>query len=171
MARAKVTNEIDAIVFLNNASDFYKASERVFVPKQLLNKPLHFLYFHTLELAFKAYLRSHNVPTRELRRKGHNLVDLYADCRARGFVIGPTDQYDIGNVVNMLQGANEDQGLRYFNPETKSWPTLSWTREVVQNVIRKVEERLGVSADRIPGPATSIVFVYGKPVDNELHTS
>jgi hypothetical protein len=78
-------------------------------------------------------------------------------------VIGPGDKFDIGNIVNMLQAASEYQGLRYFNPDLKSLPTLEWTRETVGELITTLEARLGVAAVVTPGPAKKLIFVWGKP--------
>jgi hypothetical protein len=114
-------------------------------------------------------LRSHHVPTGELQKKdkGHAITVLYEDCRKRGLVIGPGDQFDIGNIVNMLHLANEYQGLRYFNPDLKSLPTLTWTRETVGELITTLEARLGVVANAAPGPAKKLIFVWGKPEPQE----
>lgn len=46
--------EATAKKFLATARQFFKASEKVFEPKEHSNRPLYFLYFHSLELAFKA---------------------------------------------------------------------------------------------------------------------
>jgi hypothetical protein len=129
MANAKQTLDIPPISFLTKARHFFAAAERVFSPPDyLLSGPLYFLYFHALELTFKAFLRSHNVPTGDLRHKqGHDLIALYRECRHYGFMIGPNDHTDVENVVNMLARANEDQGLRYFNPNASSFPSFSWT--------------------------------------------
>jgi hypothetical protein len=165
MSKSKQSSEIEPISFLTLARQFYSASERVFEPQDdLLSKPLYFLYFHALELAFKAFLRSHNVPTRDLKnKKGHKLIELYEDCRQRGLVIGISDQFQIGNVVNLLTGANEDQGLRYFNPNLKGLPSLSWTRGVVQELIRTVELRLQTTSQATPLPASKLVFIWDMP--------
>lgn len=157
--------EIEPISFLNRARHFYMASERVFEPQdQLLNMPLYFLYFHILDLTFKAFLRSCNVSTQELKdRIGHSLVALYGGCRSCGFRIGPNDQVDIENVVNLLEGANEEQGLRYFNSTLKGLPSLSWTCEVIQKAIRNVESRLEATGQATPLPASKLVFIWDVP--------
>ena len=164
MSKAKQTIEIEPISFLNRAREFYAAAERAFDLRSSLNMPLYFLYFHTLELAFKAFLRSHNVPTRELKdKKGHELTELYEDCRKRGLVIVRSDPFQIGNVLNMLQRANEYQGLRYFNPDLAALPSLALTREVVLEVIQSVESRLQTASMAAPLPASKLVFIWDEP--------
>jgi hypothetical protein len=62
-------------------------------------------------------------------------MDLYEECRALGLTIGPDNRFRIRNVVVLLERANENQGLRYF--ELKG----SWTRDVVEKLklMRAVE--------------------------------
>jgi hypothetical protein len=164
MPKGKVNPEVEPIAFIKLAREFYNLAKRSSDLEATLSKPLYFLYFHALELAFKAYLRSHRVPTSELQKKnkGHTITVLYEDCRRLGLVIGPSDQTDIGNIVNMLQMANEYQGLRYFNPDLKSLPTLAWTRGTVGELITSIEVKLDVAA-AVPGPATKLMFVWAKP--------
>ena len=141
MPKTKQTPEIAPISFLTVARQFYAASELVFEPQDwLLSKPLYFLYFHSLELTFKAFLRSHNVPIGDLKdKKGHELVALYKDCLSHGFAIGPSHQVDMERVVKLLEKANEFQGIRYFNPNLKMLPSLSRTNKVAQRAIQAVE--------------------------------
>ena len=166
MPKVNRTPEIEPISFLTLARQFYAASERIFEPPDyILSKPLYFLYFHALELIFKAFLRSHNVTTRVLttKTKGHDLVELYKDCRGHGFAIGPSDQFDIESVVKLLEKANKFQGIRYFNPDLKTLPSLSWTREVVQKVIQAVESRLEATGQATPLPASRLVLTFDMP--------
>ena len=164
MAKRKPIPEVDPIAFLILAREFYSVAEPRSDLKSSISRPRYFLYFHALELAFKAFLRSHHVPTGKLQKKdkGHTITVLYEDCRKHGLVIGAGDEFDIGNIVTMLQAANEYQGLRYFNPDLKSLPTLTWTREMVGELITTLEARLGVAAVT-PGPAKKLIFVWGKP--------
>jgi hypothetical protein len=164
MAKRKPTPEIDALAFVRLAREFYHVAERSSDLEGSLSKPLYFLYFHALELAFKGFLRSQNVTTRELEKKekGHTLTVLYEDCRNLGLVIGPRDHVDIVNIVNMLHLANEYQGLRYFNPDLKGLPTLAWTRETVGELITMLEAKLGIVCAP-SGPATKLIFVWDKP--------
>src|ERR1700722_17982926 len=77
---AKVATDIDfpASTFLYRSREFFAAAEQVIDEHKLLNMPLYFLYFHTLELTMKAYLRFRNVTTKELKnKKGHNIIALY----------------------------------------------------------------------------------------------
>jgi hypothetical protein len=164
MPEVKQTIEIEPISFLSLEREFYATAERAFDLGDSFNKPLYFLYFHTLELAFKAFLRSHNVPTRELKdKKGHELTELYEACCKLGLVIGTSDPVQIGNIVKMLKGANEYQGLRYFNPDLSALPSLAWTREVVLELIQIVELRLQAASMAAFLPASKLVIIWDKP--------
>jgi len=67
------------------------------------------------ELALKAFLRTADVPiVAGGKRRHHHITELYEECRGLGLKIGPDDALDIRNVVALLEGANEEQGLRYF---------------------------------------------------------
>ena len=55
MAKRKPTPEVDPIAFLKLAREFYTVAERSSDLKSSISKPLYFLYFHALELAFKAF--------------------------------------------------------------------------------------------------------------------
>ena len=145
--------------FLATSRQFFKASEHVFAAKEPSNRPLYFLYFHALELAFKGYFINKGVKTRS-----HDLHSIYQQCVDEGFVIGPDDRFDTGNVVALLTGANEAQGLRYVTKVGGvGFPELPWTRDVVMKVIYAVEDYIGVPHNAPPGPAVAFNFTFGKP--------
>jgi hypothetical protein len=164
MPKTKATPEIEPKSFLYRAREFYATAERAFDPEKPFSWPLYFLYFNTIELAFKAFLRWHKLPMRELGgKKGHQLIRLYERCRGLGLVIGPADRFQIGNVVNLLERANECQGLLYFNPDLVSLPSLEWTRQIAQELIQTVESRLEVEPNPAPGPAVKMMIVWDRP--------
>jgi len=74
----------------------------------------NFLYFHTVELTLKAFLRSHSLPI-VTERKNHSLTKRFEECLSLGPKIGQADRVGIGNIVTLLEKENEDQGFRYFN--------------------------------------------------------
>jgi hypothetical protein len=54
MAHAAPDIDIHPSRFLYRSREFFTAAEQVFDGQNLLNMPLYFLYFHTLELTMKA---------------------------------------------------------------------------------------------------------------------
>jgi len=154
------TADVSAMAYFNRARRYHEAAKCLFNEHSALQDPIHFLYFHTVELALKAFLRSHNLPSRKM----HNLTKLYEECRNLGLKIGPADKFQIGNTVSLLDKANEGQGLRYYNPKSGVMAALSWTSEVVEHLMRAVEMHLGAQQGPTPGPAVKLTITWGKPV-------
>jgi len=157
-------SDVSALAFFNRARQYHEAAECVFKECGTLRDPIHFLYFHTVELTLKAFLRSHGLAILGTDRKTHNLTRLYDECRDLGLKIGPADIFGIGNIVPLLDSANEDQGLRYYNLKSVVMADLSWTREVVEQLIQAVGLHLGVRPNSTPGPVAKLTLVWGKPV-------
>ena len=164
-----------AMAFLNTARQYQKAASRLLhsvlsetpeghqVP---LSDPIYFLYFHTAELAFKAFLRFHGkaVPRGQA---GHDVVKLHQRCRALGLRInaGP---HELQNVVKLLASGNDDHGFRYFNVKSTAIPDLSWTRDVVDSLIQTIRDQMGDGDTQAePGSAVKVVLVVGKPQEQQ----
>jgi hypothetical protein len=104
MPTAKIS---PAMAHLSFARQYHGAAEQLFDQRRTLYHPVYFLYFHTVELALEAFLFSCNVKP----EKNHKLMELYEECRNHGLVIGPYDQFDIGNIVSLLESGNKFQGF------------------------------------------------------------
>ena len=148
MARKKLLQEVYAAAFFNEARKYQGAADELFAiadarPKiygnMQFDSPLYLLYFHTIELALKAFLRANDLPILHTRRMNHNLYALYLESRDLGLTIGPRDKFEIENIVQLLDSANEHQGIRYFNLESGATADLSWIREVTAELMRAVE--------------------------------
>jgi HEPN domain-containing protein len=162
--REKMIEDARPMAFLNMARQYHAAAEHLFELRGSLNNPVYHLYFHTAELALKAFLESHNVRT----KKTHLLTELYVECRTHGLVIGTDDRTQLSNVMTMLENGNEYQGFRYFNPESRFKPELGWTREVVSELMKVVEHRVEEHAQTKPKPPTyKFDFIMGKPVPKD----
>src|SRR5437899_1399850 len=127
MPTKKPLQDVHASAFFNSAREYHDAANEIFTiaearPKihssRQLSGPLYFLYFHTIELALKAFLRASNCPILKTSRESHKLAELYRECRDLGLVLGPHDRFHIGNIVSLLDSANKYQGIRYFNLES-----------------------------------------------------
>jgi hypothetical protein len=155
------------MAFLNMARDFQAAADIVSLKGGSLGGPVYFLYFHALELALKAFLRSHNIRILDTKRRGHNLTDLYEECRGLGLTIGPDDGTDINNVMRLLEGGNKYQGFRYFNLESVTIPDLSWTRATVRRLMQVVEQRVESTSEKntVAVRGGKGIVVLGKPVN------
>ena len=158
MANVKPKTDVSATAFLNYARQYREAAEGLFDNKPHLSDPINALYFHTVELALKAYLRAHN-----RNPWGHDIEHLYNECRALGLKINPDDRIGLGNIVSLLAGGNEEMAFRYFSLKGGSSPELKWTREVVGQLIKAVAGFVEPDGPAPPGPAVRINFVVGKP--------
>jgi HEPN domain-containing protein len=145
-----------ALQFLTAAKRLYASAKS----HSQLGNPTYFLYFHTIELAFKAYLCSYGIEP----NRGHELQKVYHQCRALGLVVGPDDLTNLGNVVTLLESGNEDHGFRYFKPRNGNLPDLAWTRETSARLLRVVARRMReIEYTSFPGPPVSGFLVVGKP--------
>ena len=172
--KAIATEDATAMAFLHMARQYHEAADDLFAANErrketaghrTINDPVYFSYFHTAELALKAYLRSHGLAIRGTDRFGHGLTELYEECRGLGLAIGPDDRFTIGNIVSLLKSGNAYQGFRYFTLNTSSVPSLEWTREVVgalmQVVAKEVEAR--ENPQEIAAKGFKMVFTFPKP--------
>jgi hypothetical protein len=161
--------EAHAIAFFNLAGEYHDAANELFViadarqqtkDRRKFDSPVYLLYFHTIELALKAFLRTHNKT-----RKHHNLTKLYSDSRDLGLVIGSQDKFQIGNIVSLLDSANKDQGLRYFNLGTVTTADLPWVREVTAELMRAVEPHVLVRPEQGHlKPDGKFIITFSKPI-------
>ena len=153
------------MAFLNFAREYFAAAECVSSHAKNLANPGYFLYFHTVELLFKAYLRAHGLPIMSTNRESHNLTELYEECRKLGLVVGTNDRFQIGNIVSLLEEGNEYQGFRYFHLKGAVIPELGWTREVVGELLKSVESHVEAFSKQgsSPGVAAKLVLMVGKP--------
>jgi hypothetical protein len=156
-----------AVSFFGFAQQYQKAANLLHESDNTLSTPIYFLFEHAIELALKAYLRSSDIPiVADKKRKHHKITQLYAECGAPGLRIGPDDFFDIGNIVEMLEGANEEQGLRYFKMKGSTFPDLSWTRDTVAKLLQAVEPAVEEKrkTDGITDRAVKADMVFSKPV-------
>jgi len=143
-----------ALAFLGSARQYHGAAEQLFDQRRNLYHPVYFLYFHTVELALKAFLHSLDVPP----KMGHKLTELYEECRKNGLVIGPEDQFQIGNIVSLLESGNKHHSFRYMAKKPRSLPDFSWTREVVGELMQAVARHLEVDLKEKPVPGVAVRF-------------
>jgi hypothetical protein len=163
MPAANPAGDVSAMAHLNMAREYLDAANRLLDLNQgrAFSNPINFLYFHAIELALKAFLRSFGT-----RRKGHKLRLLYEQCRSLGLTVGPDDRVGIANIVSLLAAGNENQGFRYFNLGSVAVPRLSWTRQVVEGLMHAVVARVAPpgSQSGTPGAPAKLIIAYGVPV-------
>jgi hypothetical protein len=156
-----------AISFLGFGRQYQNAANLLYEADETLAIPIYFLYSHAIELALKAYLRAANLPIlADKKRKHHQIGMLYDECKKLGLRIGPDDATNMRNIVDMLEDANEDQGLRYFNAKGSGFPQLSWLRDAVEELFLAVAPSVTKRAQAdgvVPGKIVKLNFTIGKP--------
>jgi len=169
-----MTTSGEAMAFLNMARKYQKAGSRLLDsiegdkadPQRALSDPLYFLFAHTLELAFKAFLlvRGEDIPISG--KAGHDIVALHRQCAALGLGL-KEDAESLPRVVEMLATENERHGFRYFDPVRGNngiIAALPWTCEVVNALIEAIREQLG---DTTPDSPVKVQFIVGKPTTRD----
>jgi hypothetical protein len=169
-----MTTSGEAMAFLNMARKYQKAGSRLLDSikgdkadaQRALSDPIYFLFAHTLELAFKAFLlfRSEAIPMSA--KAGHDIVALHRQCAALGLRL-KEDADSLSRVVEMLATENEHHGFRYFDPvkgNNGTIPALPWTCDVVNALIAVIREQLG---DTIPDGPVKVQFIVGKPTTRD----
>lgn len=171
MPKANSVVDLHPMALWGGAKDYHHAADLLFHVRQnrpeiykqrpCSSDPINFLYFHAVELALKAFLRSHNQPI----RKTHKLTNLYEQCRSLGLRIGPRDLAEIGNIVTFFEEGNKEQGFRYFPTSNKAEPELSWTREVVEQLMQTIDPGIEArSKQHAFGGQGIMILTIGKPV-------
>jgi hypothetical protein len=96
--------------FLLYARDFFRASLKT---GSLLVRA--HLFGHALELMFKTYLLSSGLGERAIKKRGHNLRRLLADCQANdiGKMIRVSPQ--IQSAIGRFSVVYETEAFRYFS--------------------------------------------------------
>ena len=151
--------------FFNRARDFFWGAEELFKSpdrKTPLDHwyPTYFLYAHAAEMALKAYCRTQSPDV----DYGHELITLYDRCQQLGLAITGAEDIHIRDLLQKLDDANKEQGLRYFMNVKIMWD-LAWTRRVVGFLIEAVKPHVEQAERDHPSGSrkvTGLMAVLGK---------
>lgn len=149
--------EPSAEAFLNMAQEYHLAATRLNSLGCGAESPLYFLYTHAIELALKAFIRSHGSST----PRTHDLNSLIQKCRQQGLPA----PHDLTNVIELLESENSVQGFRYFAFVSTSKPEISFLREVVDSLIVNVAETLKLRPVENHLNTVVLKMTVGKPVN------
>lgn len=138
------------------ARQYHTAANTLYGIAKDVPAPVYFLYAHTLELAFKAYLQSFGCSAPPI----HSLESLCERCRARGLHVNR----EIVDTIRLLESENAVHGFRYFAFVATGIPEIGYLREIVDDLMRTVAEE----TRKKPGDdlRKGVVFkiTVGKPV-------
>lgn len=107
----------------------------------LSTMPAYFLAAHGIELTLKAFIR-HVDPSGE-QAYGHELSSLYQTALALGLaeVYRPSEMDE--DLLRMLDGMNESQGLRYFEPGLRTHVRWSFIEPLMLRLHQAVSPHVG----------------------------
>jgi HEPN domain len=153
--------ETNPKALLNFARQYFKAAEAAFEKDPSLRQPLNYLYFHTVELLLKAFLRANG----EEPERNHEIVELLREAIVLGLVPPAGTQ----SIVSLLTTGNTDHAFRYGTSKSTTEADLSWTREVVGRLL----EVVGAFVDpddtlKTVGPAVAFRMMFFKPIRKSL---
>lgn len=124
---------------------------------------LNFLYFHTLELLLKSYLRAHGRRVRE----GHKISEIYRQAQQLGLRL-QHDPLGLHNIVSLLDSGNKDNGFRYFTLKSGSEPDLNWTRRIVGELVQVVTPFVESASDRSAvNKPVKLVLKFSEPASRK----
>jgi len=161
------------MAFINQSVGFLRAADAV-CHAQLAStavpvppEPIHFLFAHALELAFKGYLRASGIPTKELSHPmvGHHLGVLREMSSSLMKCLSADLQRDVLNIIGIFDQSNQKMGLRYFTMSCQTFPELGWARETIRHVVDAAGDTvkaLDPLAARV-GPAVKVNFTISRP--------
>ncbi len=103
-------------------------------------EPVRFLYFHSIELFLKAYLRLQGIEENELGRPpySHSLTNLADEVERRGLVIAQR----VGLVCDAARGFDKPTEARYIKTGPKPHVPAHKLHEVARELQSRVEEAL-----------------------------
>jgi hypothetical protein len=148
LSRDQSMNEIidrhAPIGFYNLAEDFYQAAMLCAAAREKrtvrlrFNHVPYYLHTHSIELALKAYLRTHSVTEAELKKAfRHGFVDLLAKCEVLGLKFRRPKR--TRQLVDFLNELTKDQAFRYFYGGARQLPTPQEMREGNERILAAVK--------------------------------
>ena len=137
------------------AREYHSTANTLFPIAKDVTSPIYFLYAHTLELTFKAYLGLHGCSVPWI----HDLKSLCERCQKHGLHVNR----ELANIIRLLESENKIHGFRYFAFVSTGIPEIGYLRQVVDDVMvtvaRNVEKTLSKRSDK----GAVLKFIVGKP--------
>ena len=155
MPKANKRRKPSVGAFLNMAREYQRAANTLFARTKDVTSPIYFLYAHTLELAFKAYLGSHGCSVPQI----HDLKSLCKSCQKHGLHVNR----ELANVIHLLESENEVHGFRYFAFVSTGIPEIGYLRQVVDDLMVTVAKDVERTLSKDSNKRAVLKFIVGKP--------
>lgn len=124
----------------NNGEPFYSLAVSYRYSADILRKhgdhqiglPVRFLYSHSAELFFKAFLQIRGYTGKGALKKkfGHNLGKLLGECNTLGLTLKNQDVASFTNLISFLQAGHSEYEFRYFE-ESFNTADPNWISEEI----------------------------------------
>ena len=141
--------------FLKFSKEYNLAATKLIPFHQDVNSPIYFLFMHSIELSFKAYLNIGG----SFKKKTHSLRDLYEESVRNGFPSIPL----IKNVIELSESMNEFHGFRYFIFKSSMRPEINYLAEAANMILELVIKELDKSPKRKPKSGVVGIVTWHKP--------
>ena len=155
MKKGTKASKPSGAAFFTMAREYHRAANTLFPIAKDVTSPIYFLYAHTLELAFKAYLGLHGCSVPQI----HDLESLSRSCQKHGLQVNR----ELAEVIRLLESENKIHGFRYFAFVSTGIPEIGYLRHVVDDLMvtvsRNVEKTLSKGSDK----RAVLKFIVGKP--------
>lgn len=125
--------------FIFCADEIKNGSNRTF-PSPDVYLPMHYLYFHGIELALKSYIYFKQKSEKQLRRIGHDLEEAWDT--AKGYGIGEffPGEYTMTRTIQLVNPMYKGKELEYYFIGSRNVPepnNLSFDSSVLIGALNK----------------------------------
>ena len=160
MPKANKVSKPSPGAFLNMAREYHSAANTLFPIAKDVTSPIYFLYAHTLELAFKAYLGLHGCSVPQI----HDLESLFKSCQKHGLHVNR----ELANIIRLLESENKIHGFRYFAFVSTGIPEIGYLRHVVDDLMVTVASNVEKTLSKGSDKGMVLKFIVGKP-EKKVH--
>ena len=158
--QSQTDNTTLAEAFLTFGRQYNVAANILIDLDDSLDVPIYYLFSHSIELLFKAYLRclGESIP---MGKAGHDLPGFLNACKDCGLVV----DLDLWNVVELLNSENSQMyGYRYPNSCSASRPALPFLQPVANQLLDRISAILKAKATpNLSDQAVAIKLIWGQP--------
>ena len=160
MPKANKVSKPSPGAFLNMAREYHSAANTLFPIAKDVTSPIYFLYVHTLELIFKAYLGLHGCSVPQI----HDLESLFKSCQKHGLHVNR----ELANIIRLLESENKIHGFRYSALVSTGIPEIGYLRHVVDDLMVTVASNVEKTLSKGSDKGVVLKFIVGKP-EKKVH--
>jgi len=123
--------------YIHMAMKYYHAATVLLKEeREFGSHPLYYLYCHASELCMKGFLRAKGISSVKLKRKAHNLENLYSNCIKRGLSIPERNLETDRKLVENLNRYYQNKQFEYMELGAMVLPKLSEVSEFAKGLLK-----------------------------------